>query len=125
MALTEIEVFHPIFQKGLDDAGYVHRMTTYFNKLNCLDEEMLLTFIKKSQPDNYQKLQERCDNPDKRIIERVVEEVDSSSVLSVLKREIDIENLSFRTFFRNLKNMLGLLMPINCSLKISFPIFMN
>ena len=100
MALTEVEIFHPIFQKGLDDAGYVNRMTAYFNKINCLDEEMLLNFIKKSQPENYQKLQERCDNPDKRIIERVVEEVDSSSVLSVLKKEIDIENLSFRTFFQ-------------------------
>lgn len=100
MALTEVEIFHPIVQKGLDDAGYINRMTSYFNKLNCLDEEMLLTFIKESQPDNYQKLQERCDNPDKKIIERVVEEVDSSSVLNVLKREIDIENLSFRTFFQ-------------------------
>lgn len=30
MALTEIDIFHPIFQKGLDDAGYVNRMTTYF-----------------------------------------------------------------------------------------------
>ena len=70
MALTEVEIFHPIFKKGLDDSGYIERTMAYYNKLTCIDNDMLLDFIKESQPDNYKKLAERCDNPDERIVEK-------------------------------------------------------
>ncbi|MBD5554436.1 MAG: type I restriction endonuclease subunit R [Roseburia sp.] len=99
MALTEVEIFHPIFKKGLDDAGYIERAMVYYDKLACIDNEILLDFIKESQPDNYKRLSERCDNPDERILEKVIESIDETSVLTTLKTEFELENIPFRTFF--------------------------
>ena len=99
MALTEVEIFHPIFKKGLDDAGFVQRTMTYYDKLTCIDNDMLLHFVKESQADHYNKLSERCDNPDERILEKVIENINQTSVLSTLKTEFEVENISFRTFF--------------------------
>lgn len=99
MALTKVEIFHPIFKKGLDDAGFVQRTMTYYDKLTCIDNDMLLHFVKESQADHYNKLSERCDNPDERILEKVIENINQTSVLSTLKTEFEVENISFRTFF--------------------------
>jgi len=99
MALTEVEIFHPIFKQGLDDAHYIERTTANFDKELCIDKEMLLDFIKESQPESYKTLTERCDNPDERIIEIVIEKINSTSVLATLKTEFELENIQFRTFF--------------------------
>lgn len=99
MPLTEVDIFHPIFKKGLDDAHYLERGSSNFNKKNCLDEELLLRFIKATQKNNYEVLLNVYRDADKRIIDRVVETINSESVLYVIKNEIEVEGILFNLFY--------------------------
>lgn len=99
MPLTEVDIFHPIFKKGLDDAHYVERTSSNFNKKTCIDEELLLRFIKTTQRDKYDSFHNIYRDADKRIVERVVEVIDSESVLFAIKNEIEVEGTLFNLFY--------------------------
>lgn len=99
MPLTEVEIFHPIFKQGLDDSHYVERTSANFNKDTCIDEELLLTFIKNTQKDNYEKLLATYSDADKRIFDKVFETINNESVLYVIKHEIEVEGVFFSLFY--------------------------
>ena len=122
--MTEIEtkIFHSYFAYGLirngykgvklanpDKAGTVDavfderecdKFILTYDKENCLNPSILIEYIKDTQKDDYDELEETCGtNTDDIITKSVIQEIEETSVLDVLKNGFDIKGQSFRKHF--------------------------
>lgn len=122
--MTEIEtkIFHSYFAYGLirngyrgvkisnpDKAGTVDAVfdeaecdmfIQTYDKENCLNPSILIEYIKNTQKEDYDDLEEICGvSTDEIITKSVIQEIEDSSVLEVLKNGFDIKGQSFRKHF--------------------------
>jgi len=82
---NNFEVTH--VAKTLVDNGYFERLPDNYNQELFLDTEILLKFIKSTQPEEWEKLQEQYpSNTEETFIKRVSGEVGKRGTLDVLRR---------------------------------------
>lgn len=122
--MTEIEtkIFHSYFAYGLirngykgvklknpDKAGTVEaefdqsecdKFILTYDKENCLNPTILIEYIRDTQKEDYDDLEESCGAATDEIITKsVIQEIEETSVLEVLKNGFDIKGQSFRKHF--------------------------
>ena len=122
MAEIETKIFHSHFAYGFirngykgvklanpDKAGTVYavfdegecdKFFLTYDKENCLNPGILIEYIKNTQKKDYDDLEDTCGtNIDDIITKSVIQEIEETSVLEVLKNGFDIKGQSFRKHF--------------------------
>ncbi|WP_010299457.1 DEAD/DEAH box helicase family protein [Clostridium senegalense] len=118
---VEEGIFHPAFANGLITNGYKgvnlkHKFSKgmqnefdesenewfmeIYDKENCINPEIVIRFIKRTQQDKYDKLVSSCGSDTNIIIiKSLVKEIEEKSVLDVLKNGFKIRGLPFNILF--------------------------
>ncbi len=95
-SITEnnFEVEHVV--KTLVDNGYIERLPENYNQELFLDIEILLNFIKSTQPEEWEKLHEQSpDNTEDVFLKRVSGEISKRGTLDVLRNGIKDRGAKF------------------------------
>lgn len=69
----------------VEENGYVERTPDDYDKKLCLDAEQLVTFVKETQPREWEKFTEQYQEPEAQIAKRVSDEIEKRGTLSVLR----------------------------------------
>ncbi|MBM3292865.1 type I restriction endonuclease subunit R, partial [Candidatus Bathyarchaeota archaeon] len=82
--------------KTLVDNGYVERQPENYNQELFLDSEILLNFVKNTQPDEWEKLKEQyLGDTDNVFLKRVSNEISKRGTLDVLRNGIKDRGAKF------------------------------
>ncbi|SMP12417.1 MULTISPECIES: type I restriction endonuclease subunit R [Chryseobacterium] len=79
--------FEAHFVQVLVDSGeYTEKTSAVYNKNLCLIEEDVITFVKETQPQEYQKLQDQYhSDTDRKIVENLAKSINTNKTLQVLR----------------------------------------
>jgi type I restriction enzyme, R subunit len=90
------ERFERYIEKLLNDEGYHSHLYTEYNRVLCLIGSELLAFIRDTQPEQYEKLQNQFgDNTDSKLQKRVNEEIQRRGIIDVLRNGVKTRGAEF------------------------------
>lgn len=92
------------FQKDiinhLESTGYIHRSTLNYEKATCLDPELTLKFILKTQPREWEKFKRVYgDKAEQKFFYRLVNEIDRKGTIHVLRNGFRDVGAYFSLFY--------------------------
>lgn len=91
MSDTSEKKFQEDFYTYLEDTGYVKRTTDNYDVVTCLDVELVLDFVKSTQPDQWKKFAHHNGGVDSvkadvKFIESLVREINNRGTIEVLRK---------------------------------------
>lgn len=95
------EKFEENIESELIKCGYIIRNSSNYNKEYVLDSELFFNFLIDSQKEKYAKLQEIFGNDtQKKILQAYEKEIDSESLIHVIRKGFSVSGIKFDCFFR-------------------------
>ena len=106
---TKESGFEEFIQNELEKMhGYKIRSSHQYDKKLCMDAELVIEFIEKTQPQAWEKLSEQYgENVKAKVLQRIDEEVDARGILSVLREGITDRGVRFKLAFLQPQNDLN------------------
>lgn len=106
---TKESGFEEFIQNELEKMhGYKIRSAHLYDKKLCMDTELVIEFIEKTQPQAWEKLSEQYGESVKaKVLQRIDEEVDSRGILSVFREGITDRGVRFKLAFLQPQNDLN------------------
>ena len=103
---TELK-FEEYIEQNLLNHGYIslskstsEELYQKYNRINCLHTSQLVDFIKKSQPEAWEKLSEIHNNSvEEKIIKRVNKEITNRGLIDVLRGEVTDAGVKIKLFY--------------------------
>lgn len=80
--------------------GYVARKSSDYDPKTAVDRDLLFQFLQESQKEKLEKLQLEVSNPRETIIDSIYNEINSTSLLDVLRKGISIRNVHINLSYR-------------------------
>ena len=100
LSLNEINFEVEHVTKTLVDNGYTERLLDSYNQELFLDPEILLNFVKDTQPDEWEKLQEQYpSNTEEILFKRVSREIAKRGTLDVLRKGVKDRGVKFELVY--------------------------
>lgn len=81
--------FESNIEKGLVNSGYLKRDSGDYDPVSCLDKELVISFIRKTQPEMWQKLGMQYGSAiEEKFLKRLVSQLERRGTLDVLRRGV-------------------------------------